>query len=115
MTDIHAAERGASGLVPPDVIDVLVREFDPVRIILFGSRARGEADDRSDFDLLVVLPEIADKHATAVAMLIALGHLAVPVDIVPTDLGEIESRGDVPGSVLREALREGEVVYERVA
>lgn len=112
-----AAARTAesSAIVPPEVIECLVSGFDPLKIILFGSRTRGEGDERSDFDLLVVLPEVADKHATAVAMLVALGHLAVPVDVIPTDAAEIARRGDVPGSALREALREGEVVYERVA
>ncbi|MBA4370582.1 MAG: nucleotidyltransferase domain-containing protein [Coriobacteriaceae bacterium] len=96
-------------------MECLVSGFDPLRILLFGSRARGEGDERSDFDLLVVLPKVADKHATAVAMLVALGHLAVPVDVIPTDPAEIERRGDAAGSVLHEALHEGEIVYERVA
>ena len=104
-----------SSLVPPEVISCLVEGFDPLRIVLFGSRARGDSDENSDFDLLVVLPEVADKHATAVAMLVALGHLAVPVDVIPTDDTEIASNGEVAGSVLSAALREGEVVYERVA
>jgi predicted nucleotidyltransferase len=107
-------ERRAS-LVPPEVISCLVEGFDPLQVILFGSRARGDSDDNSDFDLLVVLPEVADKHATAVAMLVALGHLAVPVDVIPTDAREIALHGEVAGSVLRAALHEGEVVYERVA
>ncbi len=101
--------------LPPEVIECLVAEFDPLQIILFGSRTRGEADERSDFDLLVVLPEVTDKHATMVAMLVALGHLAVPVDIIPTDPTEIVMRGRERGSVLKTALDEGEVVYERVA
>ena len=32
----------------------IVRDFDPLQIILFGSHARGDADDQSDIDLLVV-------------------------------------------------------------
>jgi predicted nucleotidyltransferase/DNA-binding transcriptional ArsR family regulator len=108
------AER-RSGLVPADVVSCLVDGFDPLQIILFGSRARGDWDDNSDFDLLVVLPEVADKHATAVAMLVALGHLAVPVDIIPTDPAEIVAHECASATALGAALREGEVVYERVA
>jgi uncharacterized protein len=108
------AER-RSGLVPSEVISCLVEGFDPLQIILFGSRARGDADDNSDFDLLVVLPQVADKHATAVAMLVALGQLAVPVDVIPTDTAEIAALGGAAGTTLGAALREGEVVYERVA
>lgn len=110
------AERRSS-LVPPEVISCLVDGFDPLQIILFGSRARGDSDDRSDFDLVVVLPEVTDKHATAVAMLVALGDLAIPVDVIPTDVAEIARRSTDGGSgtALDAALREGEVVYERVA
>ncbi len=106
-----------SSLVPPEVLSCLVNGFDPLQIILFGSRARGDSDDRSDFDLLVVLPEVTDKHATAVAMLVALGHLAVPVDVIPTDAAEIAAQGHgaAADTALAAALREGEVVYERVA
>ena len=103
---IAAARRSGSGDVPPDIILRLVEGFDPVRVILFGSRARGEADESSDFDLLVVLPELADKHATMVAMLVALAEFAVPVDIVPTDVAEVAERGDTAGSVLAQALAE---------
>ena len=104
-----------SEIVPAEVIASLVEGFDPLQIILFGSRARGDSDDDSDFDLLVVLPEVADKHATAVAMLVALGHLAVPVDVIPTDPAEIAAHDKATGTALGAALREGEVVYERVA
>lgn len=34
----------------------IVKRFDPERIILFGSAARGEAGPDSDVDLLVVMP-----------------------------------------------------------
>ncbi|MDP2183223.1 MAG: nucleotidyltransferase domain-containing protein [Actinomycetota bacterium] len=115
--DRIAAARAArpSSDVPPEIIECLVSGFDPLQIILFGSRATGEGDESSDFDLLVVLPEVTDKHATMVAMLLALGHFAVPVDAVPTDPAEIASRGHVSGTVLATALESGKVVYERVA
>ncbi len=101
--------------LPPEVIECLVAEFDPLKIILFGSRATGEADERSDFDLLVVLPEVSDRHATMVAMLVALGHLAIPIDVIPTDPIEIALRENEPGSLIKSALEDGDVVYERVA
>lgn len=61
--------------------------------------------------------EVTNKHATAVAMLVALGHLAIPVDVIPVDAAEIaaHSGGSATDTVLAEALREGKVVYERVA
>jgi hypothetical protein len=61
---------GGGEMTPADCIKVMaeriVREYDPVKIILFGSHARGEAGPDSDIDVLVVLPEVANKRQTAV-------------------------------------------------
>jgi uncharacterized protein len=97
----------------PVISERIVTGFHPVRIILFGSFARGEARLDSDFDLLVVLPEVGDKHRAIVSMLAALGDLPVATDVLVTTPDEIERRGHILGSVLRPALREGKVIYER--
>jgi uncharacterized protein len=91
----------------------IVRDYDPVKIILFGSHARGEAGPESDIDLLIVLPEVANKRQAAVAIRRVLRDLPVPKDIVVTTPEEIARRGDLVGTVLRPALREGKVLYER--
>ncbi|MEW6047382.1 MAG: nucleotidyltransferase domain-containing protein [Bacillota bacterium] len=96
-----------------DAVRRLVERFAPLRIILFGSRARGTAERDSDIDLLVVLPELHDKYMATVEMLRELRGLGIPVDVVPTDPEEVKRRGHVVGSVLREAIRHGKVVYER--
>jgi predicted nucleotidyltransferase len=91
----------------------IVRDYDPAKIILFGSHARGEAGLESDIDLLVVLPEVANKRQAAVAIRRILRDLPVPKDIVVTTPEEIARRGDLVGTVLRPALRERKVLYER--
>lgn len=68
-----------------DIVEVMVRRiverFHPLRVLLFGSRARGEARKWSDVDLLVVLPEVMDKRKTTVEILRVLGDLPVSKDI----------------------------------
>jgi predicted nucleotidyltransferase len=91
----------------------IVQDYNPAKIILFGSHARGEAGLESDIDLLVVLPEVANKRKNAVAIRRILRDLPVPKDIVVTTPEEIARRGDLVGTVLRPALREGKVLYER--
>lgn len=95
------------------MVERIVARFQPARILLFGSRARGTDNRWSDVDLLVVMDEVVDKRRAAVEMSRTLGDLTVSKDIVVTTPDEIARRGNIVGSVLRAALREGKVVYER--
>ena len=95
------------------MVECLREEFDPERILLFGSRARGDAGEGSDVDLLVVMPDGTDRRETAIRMRGAVGELPVAKDIVVTTPEHIARRGHVIGTVLRPALREGRVLYER--
>ena len=91
----------------------IINQFEPLRIILFGSRARGDAGAESDVDLLVVFSEVADKRKAAIEIRRTLADLPVSKDIVVTTPAEISRRGDLAGTVLCLALREGTVLYEQ--
>ena len=95
------------------MVNRIVARFEPSRILLFGSRARGTDNRWSDVDLLVVMEEITDKRRAAVAMRRTLSDLPISKDIIVTTPEEIARRGHLVGSVLRAALREGKVVYDR--
>ena len=95
------------------MVDRIVGRFQPSRVVLFGSRFRGEANERSDVDLLVVMSNVPDKRRAAIEIRRSLGDLPVSKDIVVTTPDEIASRGHVVGTVLHAALRGGTVVYER--
>lgn len=91
----------------------IVRGFDPERIILFGSQARGDARPDSDIDLLVVMPDGTDRREAARAMQSALRGVTIDRTIIVTTPDEIRRRGNLVGTVLRPALREGRVLYDR--
>jgi len=99
----------------PVVVERVVERFDPLKVIVFGSVARGEANYHSDIDLLVVFDEIerARKRDVTVEIRRALARFPVPKDIIVTDVDEIRRRGHLVGPMLRPALEEGRVVYER--
>jgi predicted nucleotidyltransferase len=93
--------------------DRIVEHFQPLKIILFGSHARGEATAHSDIDLLVVFPELEHPREMTISILGSLGDLPIAKDIVVTTPAEIAEYGDLVGRVLRPALREGKVIYEQ--
>ena len=95
------------------MVDRIVGAFQPSRIILFGSHARGTATEWSDVDLLVILSNVSDKRDTAIEIRRVLGDLPVCKDIVVATPEEVARRGHLVGTVLRSALLEGKVLYER--
>jgi predicted nucleotidyltransferase len=95
-----------------EAVDRIVRKFHPIRIILFGSWARGSAREDSDLDLLVVLPKVEHKRKAAIEVLRALNGLPIAKDVIVTTPKEIKERGQVVGNILHPALKEGKIIYE---
>lgn len=96
------------------VTDVLVREFRPQRIVLFGSRAYGSPGPDSDADLLVILSFECSTYRMAVNMLQALGS-SRGFDIVPRRPADVEAYYRDGDPMMREALDKGIVLYEAAA
>lgn len=96
----------------PTMTERIVRDFDPLQIILFGSQARGDADRDSDIDLLVVFRELTDKRKTAIDLDRALADLPIAKDIIVSTPEELERGRTRIGSVLRYAQQEGKVLWK---
>lgn len=84
------------------------------RIILFGSRARGDARPDSDFDLLVVLHGVTPEEVglSRRSLCKALGDVGVPVEPWVMTEVEFEETKGVIGGLAYPASREGVVLYE---
>ncbi len=91
----------------------LVSKFQPVRIILFGSYARGTADEHSDADILVICPVKKDRIKLMVEMDGVLEGLEMARDIVILTPKEFEIDKEIPGTIARYAYKEGRLLYER--
>ena len=87
----------------------------PSKIILFGSYARGEATDDSDLDLMVILPGKPNKVAEMIRLRQAVGAVGIGVDVLVFSEEEAQRRGQVPGTVVYWANKEGKVLYEAVS
>ena len=109
----------------PEVTDALldgmtraiVDAVDPEKVILFGSRGRGDERGNSDVDLLVIEAEPfgpeRSKHQEMLRLDRAVRDFRVPKDILVFSNAEVEYWHDSLNHVLARALREGRTLYER--
>jgi predicted nucleotidyltransferase len=77
------------------------------RILLFGSRARGDSDSSSDYDVLVIEPSVDDAIRESVRLRDALRGLVAPIDVLVFSEEVAHRRAVVAGTVVERALREG--------
>jgi uncharacterized protein len=96
-----------------EVIRRIVRVVDPLKVILFGSRARGDARLNSDFDLLVIGESGQPRHGRSAPTYTALADVPVEVEVIVYTPAEIEEWEAVPQAFVTTAIREGKVLYER--
>ena len=99
----------------PEIIEQLVQRIieivQPLRIILFGSAARGEMGPDSDIDVLVVMPEGVHRRRTAQLLYRQIRGLGVPFDILVATPNDLERHKDNIGLIYHSILREGREVY----
>ncbi len=98
-----------------EMVRRIATRFQPQKIILFGSYARGEAGPNSDVDLLVVMPPHGSKRERAVEIYGLLAGMGLAKDVIVVTPEEFEAYSDAPGTVIRTARQEGKVLYDRAA
>ena len=90
----------------------LVDALQPERIYLFGSRARSDATEDSDYDLMVIVPTSdVSRHRRAERAYEALWGVAEPIDVLVWTREEFDWQAPVAASLPATVLREGYVVY----
>lgn len=102
-------------VVDQELVDRLVREIvetvHPLRVVLFGSAARGEMGPHSDLDILVVMPDGIHRRRTAQTLYRHLPAIGIGKDIIVVTESDVRDYGGNPSLVLYPALREGKEVY----
>jgi hypothetical protein len=97
--------------------DAVLRQVNPLLVVLFGSQATGTANIDSDIDLLVIddQPFSADRSRRRIVGNIrrALPPDRHPVDVLLFDASELRRWRETTNHVIARALREGVVIYER--
>ena len=85
MTDIDERDEFVLRSMVPSIVDEIVARVHPVRVILFGSVARGDERADSDLDLLVVLEHVDRTQQRALDGPNPVGDHGSGVDRHPCD------------------------------
>jgi predicted nucleotidyltransferase len=96
-----------------EVVRRILAAGSPLRIVLFGARARGEARPESDLDVLIVEESSLPRYKRAARYLRALVGVFPAKDVVVWTPQEIEAWSRVPNAFVTTALREGKTLYVR--
>jgi len=103
--------------IPMKTIHAIARhiaeKFEPEKIILFGSHAYGNPTAWSDVDLLVIMDTPDGELAAIKEVAQSLPDLSFRVDIIVRSQDVLEKRIKLGDWFLREATKNGKVLYER--
>ena len=94
-----------------ELVSRIVDAVHPLRIILFGSAARGEMGLDSDLDTLVIMPDVSHLGKTAQEIYRHLWGLGFAKDIVVITESDIREHATNPSLVIKEALETGKELY----
>ena len=93
------------------LVKEIVKEVNPIRIILFGSASKGEFKIDSDIDVLVVMPDGVHRRRTAQLLYRKIIGVDYPFDILVSTPSDLEKHKDNVGLIYQNILKEGKEVY----
>jgi len=95
-----------------EILRRLVDAYQPDRIYLFGSMARGDADGDSDYDLMVVVPDDAppERRDSGLAYTVLRGT-GLAADVLVWTRSRFDRRAHVVASLPATILREGRLLH----
>ena len=96
-----------------DIVRRIVDTAQPEKVILFGSRARGDSRPNSDFDVLVIKESTEPRFRRSIPLYAALADLPAEVEVLVYTPEEVQEWSAVPQAFVTTAVREGTTIYER--
>jgi len=96
-----------------EMVRRIVAAVDPVRVVLFGSQARGGAGPESDLDFLIIQETDLPRPKRSAPLYSLLRDFPCSKDILVYTPREVEEDAALPHALVTTALREGKVLYEK--
>jgi|ERR1043165_2515926 predicted nucleotidyltransferase len=114
MSIADIPQHAAINRLPDRLLENIVRLINPRRVILFGSRARGDARENSDWDVMIVVDDDTRQEQVNWKVMGEVRRgVRAPLGLIPYRESTFRERQKVEGSLPWRAATEGLVVYER--
>lgn len=94
-----------------EVVERIVKNVKPEKVILFGSYAYGEPDEDSDLDILVIKESVLPRYERVREVKKYLRGIKIPVDLIVYTPEEIDEWRGVKNSFINEVMERGKVLY----
>jgi predicted nucleotidyltransferase len=94
-----------------ELVQRIVEEVRPLRIIPFGAAAKGNVGPSSNIDLLVIMPEGVHRRRIAQFLYQKISGLGVPFEIIVAKPEDLQKQKNNIGLIYRTTLHEGREVY----
>ncbi len=107
-------ERPIDNALIEEITHKIVEAFHPNRVILFGSRARGDFQDASDIDLFIEMESNEKPWQRRIRVRKLFPEQWWPMDLVVYTPDEVQARRNGLATIVPYVEREGKVLYERI-
>lgn len=89
----------------------IISLVNPLKIILFGSRSKETSSDKSDYDLLILMPEGTNKRETAQFLYRSIENVNTSYDFIVATPNTLEKFSNIRHLVYFHALKDGKEIY----
>jgi hypothetical protein len=116
MSIADIGQQAVSTQLPQGLLDNIIRLINPRRVILFGSRARGDAREDSDWDVMIVVDDDTRQEQVNWQVMGEVRRgVRAPLGLIPYRECSFRERQNIKGSLPWIVANEGIVIYERPA
>jgi len=94
-----------------EVINRIVKNINPEKIILFGSYASGNPSEESDLDILIVKEMRMPRYKRSREVKKHLRGMKIPIDVIVYTKKEIKKWENTETAFINQAIKQGKLLY----